>query len=121
MFGLSLDEQNDLILQGGSFKRTSEGAYVAQMVKTMLQTVEGEIESDPTLGIPYFTEIFIKPVNLAQVAATFKAKILAVAGVDSLLDFDFDYNEKTRQFTLDFSVNTTWGEIVIEDVTVGGL
>ena len=117
-FGLSLDADNDIFIEGGTFSRTSDGAYVAQKVRSVLNTIQGEVVSDPTFGIPYFTDIFVKPVNLGQVASIFKTKILSVEGVNGLLSFDFDYDPETRKYLLDFSVNTDYGEIVIDDVTI---
>lgn len=117
-FGLALDKNNDIFIEGGSFKRTYDGAYVAQKVRSVLNTIQGEVISDPDFGIPYFTDIFVKPVNLGQVASVFKTAILNVDGVDSLLSFDFDFDSSTRKYILNFSVNTEYGEIDLEDVTI---
>lgn len=117
-FGLALDANNDIFIVGGTFKRTSDGAYLAQKVRSILNTIQGEVASDPTFGVPYFTDIFVKPVDLGQVASIFKTQILSIEGVNSLLSFEFDYNSNTREYTLDFSVDSTFGEIDINDVTI---
>lgn len=119
MFGLALNENNDIYIEGTEFKRTYDGAYVAQKVKVMLQTVEGESTTDPTFGIPYFDDIFIKPTNTAYIASVFKTKILGVEGVNNLLGFNYDYDNTTRTFSIDFSIDTDYGEIDVTDFTVG--
>lgn len=119
MFGLALDKNNDIFIEGGTFKRTYDGAYIVQKVRSVLNTVKGEVSSDPDFGIPYFTEIFQKPVDIGQVASIFKTAILEIDGVNELLDFDFDYLPDTRIFSLSFSLNTDYGTIVIDEVTIG--
>lgn len=114
-FGLALDKYNDLIIESNEFVRTSDGAYVAQKVRSNLQMIQGENENNPKEGVPYFSTIFIKPVDLAGVASILKSTILNTEGVNSLARFDFNLDKETREFILDFSVNTTWGEIVVSD------
>lgn len=120
MFGLALDENNDIILSGGSFKRTYDGAYTAQAVKTTVQLVQGESSVDEDAGIPYFSEVFVRPANIAQVESLLKTAILNIEGVNSLLSFESTFDTETRKYRLDFSADTDYGTIVLDDFTIGG-
>ncbi len=116
--GMALNKDNDIFIEGGSFKRSQNGAYLAQKVRSTLNTIQGEIKSNPSFGVPYFSKIFKKPTDLGQILSIIKAKILGVDGIDKLISFTHDLNTETRRLTISFSVNTVYGEIDISDVTI---
>lgn len=116
--GLALDKTNDLLIEDNNFVRSSNGAYVAQKVRSTLQLIQGELEDYPEEGIPYYSSVFQKPVDIASVASIFKSAILGVDGVNSLIKFNFELDTTSRIFILDFSVNTDWDEIEINDFTI---
>lgn len=117
-FGLALDKFNDLIIENNTFRRTSQGAYVAQKVRSTLQLIQGESDNNIDEGIPYFTSVFIKPVDIAGVASIFKSSILNTEGVNELTKFEFNLDKDSRVFTLNFSINTDWGDILVNDFTI---
>lgn len=116
--GIALDDTHDIFLEGSSFRRTNNGAYVAQKVLSTLQTVLGESVLEPDLGLPYYTEVFVRPVDVPAVSTLIKEAILNVDGVNRLLTFDIDFDSASRQFKVNFSVNTTYGDIDPIDVTI---
>lgn len=118
MKGLALDSSNDIIVGKTSITRTDEGAHVVQKVRSRLLVIAGEYEDDEDEGIPYFSDIFTKPVNFPAVASLFKSRILGTEGVNELLSFDTEYDGATREYSLSFSVNTDYGEVSISDVTI---
>ena len=116
--GLALDASNDLILTGSSFTRSNGAAYVAQKLRSRLQLIYGESILDETEGIEYFSSIFIKPVDLQAVASIFKTTIINTDGVNELLTFNYDLDTTQRELTVTFSVNTTYGDIDVNDFTL---
>jgi len=116
---LALDSSNNLIVENGQFKTVSDGAEVAQHVRCRLLFYKNEWFLNLNAGVPYFEEIFIKPVDLANVESIFKATILQTDGVARLLTFSMDYvGASTRKLTISFSAETIYNEIINEDVTI---
>lgn len=116
--GLALDANNDLIIGGTTFVRASDTEYLAQKIRSRLQLIQGESELDTEAGLPYFTEIFVKPVDIHRVASLFKAEILSTEGVSELLTFDYNLDSSQRKLTLEFSINTIYGEINLNNLTL---
>lgn len=116
--GLALDANNDIFIEGVEFRRTKDAAYVAQKVRSTLKTILGESDIDPNLGVPYFSEIFQRPVDVAQAEALLKDAILGVEGVNELLTFETDFDSTSRYFSLNFSADTIYGDIEVADITI---
>lgn len=116
--GLALDTNNDIIIGGTEFTRTSDADYLGQKLRSRLQLIEGESQIDRTQGIPYFTEVFVKPVDLPAVASLFKSVIINTEEVNELLTFDYDLDDEQRIFTVSFSVNSIYGDLEINNFTI---
>lgn len=116
--GLALDASNDIIVGGTEFTRTADATYLAQKLRSRLQLIEGESQLDVTEGIPYFTQIFVKPVDLPGVASIFKSTIINTEGVNELLTFDYDLDTTQRVLSVSFSVNSIYGDFEIKDFTL---
>lgn len=119
MIGRALDSNNDLILEGGSFKLVNDAEETIQHVRTRLLTYQGEWFLNLLAGVPYFQEIFTKPVNLANIESIFKTAILETDGVSKLLEFSMDYEgNSTRRLTVSFSAETEYGVINTEELSI---
>lgn len=119
MIGRALNSNNDLIIEKGQFKLVSEGAETVQHVRTRLLFYLEEWFLDTTAGVPYFQEIFVKPVDLANVESIFKTKILQTPGVERLIRFAMDYEgESERTLKVSFSAQTIYGIIEDTEVTI---
>lgn len=118
MIGRALDSNNDLIVEKGQFKLVKDGAEVVQHVRSRLLFYLAEWFLDVTAGTPWFQQIFIKPVNLANVESILKTRILSTPGVQELVNFSLDYDNITRRLTVDFEAVTTFGEIINDEVTL---
>jgi len=116
--GLAVDANNDIILGGTEFVRTSDANHLSQTLRSKLQLIEGESQLNRTAGIEYFTDIFVKPVDLPAVASLFKSEILSTEGVNELLRFDYDLDTTQRVLTIGFSVNSIYGDIDINQFTI---
>ena len=121
MIGKALDENNDLIIEKGQFKRVEDGAETVQHVRTRLQFYLEEWFLDLLAGVPYFQQVFTKPANLANIESIFKTKILNTPGVELLTEFSMNYEGGSeRTLTVEFSAITIFGEIDNAKVTING-
>lgn len=120
MIGRALDSNNDIIIGAdGSLKLVSDGAEVVQHIRSRLQFFKGEWFLDTNAGVPYFEEIFTKPVNLANIESIFKTKILETPGVSKLTEFTMDYESgANRELVIRFSAETIYGYIDREEVSI---
>jgi len=119
MIGRALDSNNDLIVEGGQLKLVEDGAEVVQHVRSRLLFYQEEWFLDLQAGTPYFQQIFVKPSNLANIESIFKTRILETPGVESLTEFEMDYDGgSVRKLTVSFSAQTTFGSIDNEKVTI---
>lgn len=119
MIGRALNKNNDLVIEDGEFKLVRDGAEVVQHVRTRLQFYANEWFLDLTAGTPYFEQIFIKPVDLANVESILKTRILQTPGVLRLIDFAMSYiGESQRKLTVTFSAETEYGIIDDEELFI---
>ena len=116
--GLALDANNDILIGGTSVTRVSDIEYLAQKIRSRLQLIQGESQLDTDAGLPYFTDIFVKPVDLPLVASLFKAEIMSTEGVSELLTFNYDLDSSQRRLTLEFAINTIYGEVNLNNLTI---
>ena len=119
MIGKALDSNNDLIVENGQFKTVSDAAQTLQHVRSKLLTYRGEYFLDNTIGVPYFEEIFVKPVNLANVESIFKTVILSDPEIAQLLEFNLDYEGGSeRLLKISFRAKTIYDDIIDNEVTL---
>jgi len=119
MIGRALDSNNDLMVEGGSLKTVNDSAEVVQHVRTRLLFYSKEWFLDRSAGVPYFEEIFVKPVNLSRVESIFKTKIVETPKVKKLIEFSMEYkSEPNRHLTIYFSAETDYGVINSNEVTI---
>lgn len=99
---------HDLVIENGALVI---GVSVAQAIKCNLLFVRGEWFLDRTRGVPYFEQVFVKPVNLAHLRSLFSRTIEDTPGVDKVVKLDLDYEETTRMLSINFTASTDEGEI----------
>lgn len=116
--GLALNADNDIIVGGTQLTRSETSAHLAQKIRSTLQLIQGESQLDATAGLPYFSEIFVKPVDLPSVASLYKSVIINTEGVNELLRFDYDLDFEQRNLVIGFSVNTIYGDIDVNNFTI---
>lgn len=114
-FDLALDPNTGgIVVEDGDLALiTDAGEAIAQELRLTLRTVLGEWFLDITHGVDYFGTVLVKGAQQARVESEFRTKILAVAGVNSLVSFVSTYDEATRRFGLTFTVDTDEGEITV--------
>lgn len=121
MIGRALDENNDLIIESGSFKLVKDGAEVVQKVRSNLLFYFDEWFLDTQKGVPYFEQVFVKPVNLANVESILKSAIINTVGVQTLNNFALTYDGgSVRKLSVAFEAETIYNEIINSEVTING-
>ena len=119
MIGRALDSNNDLIVEGGRLKIVKDGEEVVQHVRTRLLFYFNEWFLDRLTGVPYFEEIFTKPVNLSNIESVLKARILSTPEFKTLTEFTMEYTgADSRELLVSCSGTTVYGVIDNLKVTV---
>lgn len=116
MISRALDSNNDLVIKSGVIQTISNGEEVLQHVRTRLLFYKYEWFLNKNAGVPYFTEIFNKPVDLGKVESVLKSVILKTEGVLKLIEFSTEFNNETRVLKVSFSAETNWGELNSNEV-----
>lgn len=116
MIGRALDENNDIFLQRRRVAMATDGAELVQHVRSRLLFYLGECSWSTASGVPYFQQIFVKPMNLPQTESILKSVILRTEGVQRLLDFRMSFNSSNRQLAVVFQAESDYG--VIEGATL---
>ena len=94
--------------------------YTAQRIRTRLQLFLGEWVFDTSQGVPWFEQVFVKPADIITIESIIKNTILETPNVISLLSYTDNLNHATREYSVNFSVDTTDG-IVTDDVNLFAL
>jgi len=113
----ALDENGDIVTSGVQF--ISEREEIAQTIKTRLQLFMGEYFRNINEGTPWFQAILPKETNLALKDALIKRQIIQTQGVVRLLSYDSDYSINIREYSINASVLTIFGEIEINQEGFG--
>ena len=117
-FNLKLNSDNDIIIGRGT-ARVEGLAYTAQLVKNKLLTVLGEWKADPSLGLPWFSDIMIKNPDLSLVEGLILSCIKGTPHVLDVLSIALSLDKETRILTVTFEAISDWGTFG-NTVSVGG-
>jgi len=119
MESYALDSENNIFLDtNGSIKRVSDGAETVQHVRSRLLFYLGESPLDTSQGVPYFEEIFVKPVDLPQAESLLKTIIIQTPGVQELIDFGLEFDSSTRNLSVTWEAISTFGDVIGATVNV---
>lgn len=112
--GFRLDpESHDLSLDAGGRLEYVEGdEATAQEIKTRLLFFKGENFLDLREGVPYYTEILIKGVDLGRVRALIRSVIASVPGVVDVPVIEVELDRVTRVATVRWEARNATGRIV---------
>jgi len=102
---------NDIVINNYDIRLTqSIQEYIAQKTDIVLSTFRGEWWLNEDLGIPYFQEIFIKNPNIPQIDSIYKAEIMGITGVQTIVNYKNEYNPQTRESLITFTEILDTGE-----------
>jgi len=108
---LKLDPDTwDLVVNRG-MERVDNLALTSQLVKAKLQTVLGEWEPEPTLGMPWFDSIFTKAIDITLIQSLVVSEIKKVDHVQDVSSINLNVDKGTRVLHIDFVAISDWGEI----------
>lgn len=108
-----LDADGDLDMSNGDLKMQ---VSIAQSIQIRLRYFKSEWFLDTTKGLAYFDLVYVKNPNLSHLKSLFRRCILDTPGVTSLDSFSFDHVALTRRLTINFSAQTSQGEISFDGV-----
>ena len=112
MSQLNMTDDGDLAIGNNQLTIVKEKEEIRQRLLQNLRTFLGEWFLDTTIGVSYYEVIFDKGMPEPLIADAFKDEILKTEGVTELREFKkLDLNSATRRLTVDFTVNTIFGEI----------
>jgi len=108
---------DDWSLEDGTTIRMCETyqELVRQTLEINLKMIRGEWFANTNYGVPYFESVYGKNTT-DQVDAVFKSTIRNTEGVIKIVKFNSSLNNRTRVYTLVFSVSTVEG--IIENIEV---
>jgi hypothetical protein len=78
--------------------------YVSQKIINNLQTFKGEWYQNIDLGVPYYDRVLIKNPDLDDVDNLFQSEILEVDEVVEILEYESEFDNSTRKYTVNFKV-----------------
>lgn len=91
MKGLKVDQSGDLIIQNGKIVYVYDNDYIAQTVRLVLSTNQGEWEFDTNEGIDFYAMLRKNP-NMDEVQDNIRRGLLQVdeSFVIQLFEYDID-------------------------------
>ena len=107
---------NNLVLIGFEDDRESKLRRVQQRVKTRLLFFAGEWYKDTSQGVTYYDEVLIKNPNVPRIETVLKVVILETDEIDELIEFQSDFDNATRKYTVSFTAKTPFGNIALTEV-----
>jgi hypothetical protein len=102
------------ILSGVFLTQSQE---VAQDIKSRLQLIRNEYYRDLNQGIEWFVDLS-KPMDLVKIEGDIKGVVVDTANVISIVEYQTSFDDD-RHLTVTMSVNTTFGNVIVEE-TING-
>ena len=118
MIGRALTDKHDLFASNNRIAVVSDADEVLQHIKTRLWLFLGEWFLDVTDGVPWFQEVFVKPADLREIESIIKDRVLQTPGVDELIEFDMNYDNNTRRFSITLACATIFGATATDTIEV---
>lgn len=112
---IALDGNNDMCLDdSGQLKMLTGREAYSQTVKNAICTILGEVQSNTSLGVPYFTTVFESPKNLQTWRNSVIARIKEFPFVVAIDKFSIDVNYTTKTLSYTIWISTDLGGITIQ-------
>lgn len=116
MKDLTLNTAHDLDITNFDLSIIEGADSVAQNVKIRLLFFKGEWFLNTAVGLPFYEDIFVKNPNLGHIDAIIKAEILETPEVNSLLEYESNFDRRLRKLPITFTIDTTYGPITITEI-----
>jgi len=109
MRNISLDSNNNLVIEDGALRIYSGLDEYLQAVRNALATFRGEWFLNPGIGVPYYEKIFDKLLERSALRSIFVDQIKTVPGTLSVDEISFELGTGTRILSVDFTVSSVYG------------
>jgi hypothetical protein len=116
MQDILLDSNNDAVIDDFNLSLVDGVDYIAQKIKTSLLLFRGEWFADTNVGVDYYGSILIKNYDANLVEILIKTPVLEIEGVNEFTNYDMNLTE--RNLSVDFTVQTIYGEVNINEVII---
>lgn len=114
MIDIAVDKTtHDLYVDNDDLQLVNDIDQVEQNLKVRLMFFRNEWFLDTTAGMPYYTDILVKNPNIPNIESIIKAIITDTPDVEEILEFNSEFNNSLRTYTVDFKVRTVYGEAEI--------
>lgn len=107
---LLLDDDGDLVVEGGDLVLSSGLPGAAQGIRIRVLTFRGEWFLDLDDGVPYFQEILGHKFEETRAREAFREAIAAAPGVVEVPSITLDFNRGTRVLTISWTARTEFGD-----------
>ena len=115
MKDLLLTPYGDLSIgQNGDIAITESPAQAARL---RLRWVLGEWKFDPSKGVPYFEEVFVKNPNPARIEQIIAEHLRAVDGITKVISVTSKWGRENRILSISFEAEAD-GQKISEEVSV---
>ncbi len=110
MINLALDKDtNDLVIENFNLQLVENLDQVEQSLKNRLLTFLQEWFLDTTAGLPFYDDILIKNPNIPDIENIIKAKIIDTPKVIELVEFNSNFDNAARSYSVTFKAKTEFG------------
>lgn len=104
MIDLKLDAGGDLEISAAGDISTTDS--IVQAVRIRLLWFFEEWRLGPTMGFPYFEQLFVKNPNESKLRHLVRETVMEVDGVTDVTEISFSIDRKTRQATIAVTFTT---------------
>lgn len=91
---------------------TEKKAY-AEILENAMRTILGEVQSNTSIGIPYFESAFSSPTDLQNWRNAVQERIRSFDFVDSIQSFITNLDYQNRILSYELRVTTDEGTVII--------
>ena len=117
--GLTPRPENEQILDinivEGDLQIINEIDALVQKIIIKLKFFFAEWYLDTTKGIKYYESILVKNPDINLIENIFKAAIIEEDEITRIVEFKTDYDVVNRLLTVDFIVDSIYGEVNLEE------
>lgn len=122
MSDLALDDDHDLDVSTVGLVLVEDTEdnpdAIAQEIAIALLFHRGEWPLNVLIGIPYMSQVFIKNPSLAAINTLYTRAIRSVPGVLEVPELSTEFDNTTRELTLDFKAKAQNGGVVEDRLAV---
>ncbi|MGX5036269.1 hypothetical protein ACWKX2_11585 [Enterobacter hormaechei] len=100
---------NKVVFTNGLLQYVDGAERVRQQVEFRLNLWRGEWFLDSQFGTPYLQDVLGKQVTLNGALSAIRTEILAVEGVNGIVEFTYNFDRAERKLSIEFTANTEYG------------